>query len=193
MIVIPAAHTESGREQSRQVMGVDPCRCTASWLPPEQARAGGIACTWCGLPVMRDGRQMVMTAEVAAQVAPFLEAGGEAVLIPALGRVVYIPPDQVVQPPGRAHIAECPDCHKGVSGAAGRASTARVPAGRSGGPAPGAATPRCSASWTTARGCTAEACSADWGPDYPGWLAQRLPERLVTRSRAASDLRQIRS
>jgi hypothetical protein len=102
--------------------------------------------------------------------------------------VVYIPADQVVQPPGRAHIAECPDCLKGVSGSGKPCECCEGTGWQV-----WRACPWCgdTAMWRYLENRTrmhCQACSANWGPDYPGWLAQRLPERLVTRSRATSDL-----
>ena len=167
---------------------MEACRCTASWLPAELARAGGLGCTWCGLALMLDGKQLAMTAEVAETVAPFLRAGGEAVYLPALKKVLYIPSERVVAPPGRAHIEECPDCERGIR----RGAPCDFCDGT--GWQVWKACPRCgdTAMWRhlddrTRMHC--QACSATWGTDYPGWLAQRLPERLVARCPARSDLR----
>lgn len=53
---------------------------------------------------------VVVNAKVAKELRSFMRAGGEVVLVPAMGKVVYINPGQVVEPPGRAHLARCPDC-----------------------------------------------------------------------------------
>ncbi len=158
---------------------MEACRCTASWMPIEQARAGGLGCTWCSLAWMRDGKQLVVSTDVAVKLAEFIRAGGEVVHLPQLKRVAYIAPDKVVAPPGRARFEDCPDCERGVS--------------RSGRPCEYCqgtgwqvwkACPRCgdTAMWRymddrTRMHC--QACSATWGIDYPGWLAQRLPARLL--------------
>ncbi len=106
-------------------------------------------------------------------------AGGEAVHVPRLKRLVYINPDQVVAPPGRARIEQCPDCDRGIycgekcrecDGIAWQVWKA---------------CPRCgdTAMWRYLDGRTrmhCQACGATWGVDYPGWLAQRLPARLLT-------------
>lgn len=160
------------------------CMCNASWLPPEQAREGGLACTRCGRAWTRGGKQLVFTAEVAAKVAALLAAGGQAVLVPRLDRVVYFRPEQVVIPPGRARIEKCPDCDQGV---------------RRGGPCDFCAgtgwqiwraCPRCgdTAMWTWSAdraGASCQACGGHWDIADPGWLAQRLPERLLTRRQPA--------
>jgi len=150
-------------------------------MPVEQARAGGLACTWCGLPWKVDGKQLVIgTEELAERIAAFLAAGGEAVYVGALKRVVYIPPDRVVAAPGRARIEDCPDCDHDVSSGG---KPCRECAGT--GWQVWKACPRCgdSAMWRYMDGRTrmhCQACQASWGRDYPGWLAQRLPARLLT-------------
>jgi len=149
-------------------------------MPIEQARAGGLACTWCGLPWKVDGKQVVIaTGELAEKIAAFLTAGGEAVHLGALKRVVYIPPDQVVAAPGRAHIETCPDCHQGVSGSGKPCEYCDGTGWQV-----WKACPRCGdiAMWRymddrTRMHC--QACSATWDLTYPGWLAQRLPARLL--------------
>jgi len=159
-------------------MAMEACRCTASWLPAELARAGGLGCTWCGLAWMRDGKQLVMNTEFAGRLAAFLRAGGEAVYLPALGQLVYIPPDKVVAVPGRAHIEDCPDCQQGIR----RGALCEFCDGT--GWQVWKACPRCgdTAMWryTDDRArMHCQTCGASWGADFPGWLAQRLPAQFL--------------
>jgi hypothetical protein len=171
------AHTVLlGIERRQVIMMAGPCSCSASWLPAEQVRAGGLRCGRCHGDWIVNGRQLTLTDEVAAQVAEFMIAGGEVVLVQVLQQAVYIDPADVVVVPGRARIDQC-WCGDGLDqgepcldcGGKGRLLYR--------------ACPQCgdTAMWQYVSGRAkmhCQGCEASWSADHPGWLAQQLPEDI---------------
>jgi hypothetical protein len=159
---------------------VAPCSCEASWLPIEYTLEGSPGCTWCGGSWRLTGRMVVMNAKVAGALRSFIEAGGEVVLIPRMNKVAYINPDQVVAPPGKAHLGRCPDCTQGRDRHGDRCVGCEGT-----GIQVWHACPRCGdiAMWRYSDDSLirmhCDLCRASWYADYPGWLAQRLPQRLL--------------
>jgi len=126
---------------------------------------------------MRDGKQLVLTAKNAKQVAALITAGGQVVLVRSLRTIVYIMPDDVVRAPGTAHLADCPDCEHGSDGGEPCLKCDGT------GTVVWHACPGCGdLGWQYTEGRVRMACRAcrmDWSADHPGWLAQRLPAAMA--------------
>ena len=162
------------------------CSCNFSLMVTDEAKVGGITCTRCGKPWTRNGKRYVIDEPAAAKVRAFLERGGQIALVPILDRVAFTDPDAVIPAPGKAIIERCPDCSDGI-GYGGKPCEFCGGTGRQ----LWRACPRCgdTAMWTWAndrKSAHCSACSASWQADHPGWIAQRLPDRYLTRRPAAT-------
>jgi len=157
------------------------CSCNTSFLSASGARPGNLACSRCGGTwTNAEGAPFALDAEQAAKARVFIADGGLVVLSFWLRRVLFIQAEDVVPAPGNARMSRCPDCDHG--------QRYGVPCDRCGGTGVelyrACVSCRDIAMWSYGPGndqahMTCDLCGASWDAGHPGWLAQRVPERLL--------------
>ena len=129
----------------------DLCSCAMTLLGADQARPCWLNCGVCGGAWFSPARSPYkLDAESATRIREFIAAGGLVAGVWNLGQVVFVPPEVVVAPPGKAHLDRCPDCNY--------AATKGRPCDCEG---------------------TCRLCGARWDQWHPEWNAERILARIA--------------
>ena len=161
----------------------DLCSCAMSIMGAGQARSGWLNCEVCGGAWFSPSRSPYkLDPDSATRIREFIAAGGLVAGVWALGQVVFVPPEDVVAPPGKAHLVRCPDCSYAAS--KGRACDCEGT-----GVQLYHACIACGdiAMWVyglTGRDgdyahMSCRLCGARWDQGHPEWIAQRIPARIA--------------
>jgi hypothetical protein len=153
------------------------CTCDASY--PAAVRPGPVVCKFCAGPWLAGGRQVELSPAQASKLDAVLADGGLLAWVGVLHRIVCVPAAEVVAIPGKGRVARCYECDGGDD--CGEPCLECDGTGY----LVARACPRCgdAGMWQYIDGRAAMSCrrcSATWTAADPGWLAQRIPARLLT-------------
>jgi hypothetical protein len=159
------------------------CSCDISIMTQDQARPGWLTCSACGGAWFnRELSPYKLDFESATRIGEFIAGGGAVAGVWHLREVVFVPPQAVVAPPGKARLGRCPDCdfaarnsrpcdcggtgilvHHACVNCGDTTMWVYGTTGREG-------------DWAH---MSCRLCGTQWDQAHPEWIAQRVPERVA--------------
>jgi hypothetical protein len=146
------------------------CSCDISIMRPDQARPGWIHCALCGGAWFNATLSPYkLDADNAMRMGEFIASGGVVAGVWHLREVIFVPPSAVVEPPGKARLGPCPDCDFAArNGRLCDCGGTRILVHHA-----------CVDCGDTAGWVYGSNGRDGWDQSHPGWIAQRVPERLA--------------